>query len=48
VIEEVIINALLAAETMQGINSNTVYALPHDRLQVVLKHYNRHENRRNS
>lgn len=41
--EEAIINALVAAETMQGINSNTVYALPHDRLQAILKRYNRLE-----
>lgn len=39
--EEAIINALVAAETMTGINGNTVYALPHDRLRSVLKQYNR-------
>ncbi len=39
--EEAIINALLAAETMQGINGNTVYALPHERVQVALRKYNR-------
>lgn len=39
--EEAIVNALVAGETMQGINDNTVYALPHERLQAVLKHYNR-------
>jgi L-aminopeptidase/D-esterase-like protein len=39
--EEAIINALIAAETMEGINGNTVYALPHDRLQAVLRKYNR-------
>ncbi|MVM30516.1 S58 family peptidase [Spirosoma sp. HMF4905] len=39
--EEAIINALVAAETMAGINNNKVYALPHDRLQGVLKKYNR-------
>jgi L-aminopeptidase/D-esterase-like protein len=32
-VEEAIINALVAAETMQGINDNTVYALPHDWLE---------------
>lgn len=41
--EEAIVNALVAGETMQGINGNTVYALPHDRLQTVLKRYNRLE-----
>jgi L-aminopeptidase/D-esterase-like protein len=41
--EEAIVNALVAAETMQGINGNTVYAIPHDRLRDVLKKYNRLE-----
>jgi len=39
--EEAIINALVAAETMEGINGNTLYALPHDRLQTIMKKYNR-------
>jgi D-aminopeptidase len=39
--EEAIINALVAAETMSGINGNTVYALPHDRLKQLLMKYNR-------
>jgi D-aminopeptidase len=39
--EEAIVNAMVAAETMKGINGNTVYALPHDRLREVLKKYNR-------
>ena len=39
--EEAIVNALVAAETMTGINGNTVYALPHDRLRDVLSRYNR-------
>jgi D-aminopeptidase len=39
--EEAIINAMIAAETMTGVNGNTVYALPHDRLREVLKKYNR-------
>ncbi len=41
--EEAIINALVAGETMTGINGNTVYSLPHDRLIEVLKKYNRLE-----
>ena len=41
--EEAIVNAMVAAETMSGINGNTVYALPHDRLKQVLKKYNRLE-----
>jgi len=39
--EEAIVNAMIAAETMTGINNHTVYALPHDRLREVLKKYNR-------
>lgn len=39
--EEAIVNALVAAETMQGINDNIVYAIPHDRLQNALRKYNR-------
>jgi D-aminopeptidase len=39
--EEAIVNALVAAETMTGINGNTVYALPTDRLREVLRKYNR-------
>ncbi|HZG51147.1 MAG TPA: P1 family peptidase, partial [Pyrinomonadaceae bacterium] len=38
---ESIVNALVAAETMTGINGNTVYALPHDRLRAALKKYGR-------
>ena len=40
-VEEAIINALVAAEDMEGINGNTAYALPHDLLQKTLKKYNR-------
>ena len=39
--EEAIVNALISAETMTGINNNTVYNLPHDRLKNILKKYNR-------
>ncbi len=39
--EESVINALVAAETMTGINNKTVIALPHDQLRDVLKKYNR-------
>jgi D-aminopeptidase len=34
--EEAIINTLVAAGTMTGINGNTIFALPHDRLKAVL------------
>ena len=40
-VEEAIINALFAAETMEGINDNKAYALPQDRLRNVMKKYNR-------
>ena len=39
--EEAIINALIAADTMIGINGITVYSIPHDRLIEVLKKYHR-------
>ena len=39
--EEAVINAMVAAETMTGINGQRVEALPHDRLREVLKKYNR-------
>ena len=39
--EEAIVNAMVAAETMTGIDGHTAIALPHDRLQEVLKKYNR-------
>jgi D-aminopeptidase len=39
--EEAIINAMIAAETMTGVDGNTVYALPHDRLKEVMRKYNR-------
>lgn len=37
--EEAIVNALVAAETMAGINDYTVCALPHDDLREVLRRY---------
>ncbi len=40
-VEEAVINAMVAAETMTGIDNRTVPALPHDRLREVLKKYNR-------
>lgn len=40
-VEEAIINAMVAAETMEGINGNKSYAIPHESLVKVLKKYNR-------
>ena len=39
--EEAIINALVAAETMEGINDHKIYELPHDLLIDIMKKYNR-------
>jgi L-aminopeptidase/D-esterase-like protein len=39
--EEAVVNAMVAAETMTGINNHKVIALPHDQLREVLKKYNR-------
>ncbi len=39
--EEAIVNALVAAETMTGVDGRTVLALPHDRLREILRKYNR-------
>jgi D-aminopeptidase len=39
--EEAIVNALVAAETMTGVDDHRVIALPHARLREVLKEYNK-------
>ena len=39
--EEAIVNAMVAAETMTGIDGHTAIALPHERLKEVLQKYNR-------
>ncbi|MGB2589226.1 MAG: P1 family peptidase [Candidatus Acidiferrum sp.] len=40
-VEESVVNAMVAAETMTGIENHRVIALPHDKLRAVLKKYNR-------
>lgn len=40
-VEEAVVNALIAAETMTGRNGTTSEAIPHDRLRAVLRKYNR-------
>ncbi len=40
-VEETIVNALIAAETMTGIDGHKVIAIPHQPLQQILKKYNR-------
>ena len=39
--EEAIVNALIAARTMTGVNGQRVFALPHDELAAILKAHNR-------
>jgi L-aminopeptidase/D-esterase-like protein len=39
--EEAVINAMVAADTMTGIDGHTVMGLPHKELQDVLRKYNR-------
>ncbi|HEY9196728.1 MAG TPA: P1 family peptidase [Mucilaginibacter sp.] len=38
-VEEAIINAMIAAKDMKGINGNTVYAIPHDKLMQLINSY---------
>jgi len=40
-VEEAIINAMVAAETLEGINGNKVYKLPQATVLKILKKYNR-------
>lgn len=39
--EEAVVNAMVAAKTMTGIDGHTVEALPHDQLRTLLRKYNR-------
>jgi L-aminopeptidase/D-esterase-like protein len=40
-VEEAIINAMIGAETITGVDHHTSFALPHEELRQVLKKYNR-------
>ena len=40
-VEESIVNAMVAAQTMEGVNGNTVFGLPHKKLMEILRKYNR-------
>jgi len=40
-VEEAIINAMVAADTMTGINGNITYALPHEKVISLLRKYGR-------
>jgi L-aminopeptidase/D-esterase-like protein len=44
--EEAIVNALVAARTMTGIDGARFFGIPHDELRAILKRYNRLEDRR--
>jgi len=39
--EEAIVNALVAARTMTGVNGRRLYGLPHDELTALLRQYGR-------
>jgi L-aminopeptidase/D-esterase-like protein len=39
--EEAVINAMVAADTMKGVNDHVVIGLPHQRVREILKKYNR-------
>jgi L-aminopeptidase/D-esterase-like protein len=39
--EEAIVNAMVAAETMTGIDGHTIHAIPHEKLCEVLRDYRR-------
>lgn len=41
--DEAVVNALVAAQTMTGVDGHHVLALPHDRLRSALEHYQRLE-----
>lgn len=41
--EEAIVNAMVAAQTMTGVDGHTSVALPHDQVQEILKKYHRLE-----
>ncbi len=40
-VEEAIVNALVAAETMTGVHGSTVHALPHDPVRAILRRHGR-------
>ena len=40
-LEEAVVNAMIAADTMVGADDHKVIGLPHDQLQAIFKKYNR-------
>jgi L-aminopeptidase/D-esterase-like protein len=43
-VEESVVNAMVAAETMTGVDNHRVLALPHDKVREIIKKYNRLQN----
>ncbi|HXH49176.1 MAG TPA: P1 family peptidase, partial [Terriglobia bacterium] len=43
--EEAIVNAMVAAKTMTGVDDHTSIALPHDQVREILKKFHRLEAR---
>ena len=41
--EEAVVNALVAATTVEGRDGHTAYELPHDRLKAIMKKYGRQQ-----
>ena len=39
--EEAIVNALIAAKTMTGIDGHTIMSIPHEKLRQIMKEFNR-------
>ena len=39
--EEAIVNSLVAARSMTGVDGLRIYAIPHDELKTALRKYNR-------
>ena len=39
--EEAIVNSMIAARDMTGVNGRRIYAIPHERLQEILRRYDR-------
>ncbi|MBK6486021.1 MAG: P1 family peptidase [Gemmatimonadetes bacterium] len=39
--EEAIVNSMVAAQDMEGVNGNRVFAIPHERLRAALQKFNR-------
>jgi L-aminopeptidase/D-esterase-like protein len=45
-VEEAVVNAMIAAKDMSGVDNHFVRAIPHDALKSVLRKYNRLETKK--